>query len=90
MSDYRKTVEKYIPLEYPKQGDNVNHLKINIETVRASDGIRVSYDFGRDGWKIEQPRYTDVLVRDNVYDQVCEWVEMSFLQSWALEDDDDD
>lgn len=56
---------------YPRHGNN-EHLEIALVDIRSSDGIRVSYDFDRDGWKIEQPLDND------------EWAEVVLIPSWQL------
>lgn len=66
---------KFVELSYPRVEGNVTHLEIDLVDVRASDGLRVSYDFDRDGWIIEQPINVD---EDT-------WKEVFFAKSWALE-----
>lgn len=74
-----------VELQYPKQGP-VEYIQIALSAVRAADDIRISYDFKRDGWKIEQAAevVTDVGVYQ-VYD--VQWQEVAFAQAWALEED---
>lgn len=63
-------------------------VEIDQESVRASDGIRVRYDYDRDGWAIYQPRpyyYVDHQDQMSIED---EWVEVAFVQSWALMTDE--
>lgn len=62
---------------YPMCEGHPKHIFINQESVRASDGIRVSYDYDRDGWKIEQPVWTDEDRMGETY------VEVAFVQSWG-------
>ena len=75
-----------VTLTYPPYTDADNahdqcrHIEVNQESVRASDGIRMHYDYDRDGWVIEQPR-----VRDPNPD-IEEWTEVAFIQSWALDE----
>jgi hypothetical protein len=47
-------IEKHVELSYPGVGDNPTHIVLGLEHVRAADSIRMSYDFERDGWVIEQ------------------------------------
>jgi hypothetical protein len=62
-----------IDLAYPRNEGAVNCLEIELVDVRASDGLRILYDFDRDGWSIQQPDNED------------NWREVSFHHSWALE-----
>lgn len=58
----------------------VRYVEIGLEHVRAADSIRVSYDFERDGYKIEQSRITD----DNP--QMNLWQEVAFIPAWGLDE----
>jgi hypothetical protein len=60
---------------YPEANGNPKFIEVNLMHVRASDGIRISYDFMRDGWAIEQP----VSLSGGT------WQEVAFAQSWSLE-----
>lgn len=73
----------YYDLEYPGINDNPIYLELGLMHVRASDGIRVSYDFERDGWKIEQASKFSWDIEDTVCDR--DWQEVAFVQSWARE-----
>lgn len=64
---------------------NIQEIEIGLEHVRASDGIRVAYDFERDGYVIKQPRRAIVPIDDHTAEERIEWVETAFVQSWALE-----
>jgi hypothetical protein len=55
----------------------IKKIEINIEDVRASDGIQVKYDLDRDGWVILQPKDSN---------DAETWHEVGFFQSWALEE----
>lgn len=72
-----------IKILYPRQKD-IQHIVFNICDVRASDGIRISYDFGRDGYKIEQPTQLEWVIDEKVD---MKWKEVAFIQSWALEEE---
>jgi hypothetical protein len=77
-----------INLTYPPytNADNedgrVRYVEIDQESVRASDGIRVSYDYERDGWKIEQA----TAFQWDVDDETCDprYVETAFVPSWPF------
>lgn len=79
-----------VDLTYPNMGEGrVQHVEVNQESVRASDGIRLTYDYERDGWSIQQPQLHEVLVEVKngcaCYESREEWIETAFVQSWALE-----
>ncbi len=68
-----------VELFYPRQDDEPNGIEIDLVDVRASDGIRVRYDFDRDGWVIEQPTRFEW----KLYEQVdFGWKESAFVPSW--------
>jgi hypothetical protein len=80
-----------VVLTYPPytDGENVGqvrHIFVDQESVRASDGIRMHYDYQRDGWVIEQAAKFAWDIDDNVCDP--EWAEVAFIQSWAREKTD--
>jgi hypothetical protein len=56
--------------------------------VRASDGLRVEYDFDRDGWSIQQPRNIARETGPNRTEQFTTWHEVYFAPSWALESEE--
>jgi hypothetical protein len=63
-------------------------LMIDLMDVRASDGLRVEYDFDRDGWSIRQPRSVTRETGPNRAEQVTTWHEVYFAPSWALESEE--
>lgn len=83
-----------VNLTYPNIGENrVQYVEINQESVRASDGIRVTYDYDRDGWSIQQPQTTQTLsdIKGDIwsYEHSESWIETAFVQSWAFEEIED-
>lgn len=56
---------------------NVTHCRIGLMDVRATDDLIVSFDFERDGWKIEQETGEDDVNGET------EKVEVAFVKSWA-------
>ena len=64
----------------------VSEIEINIEDVRASDGIIVKYDRDRGGWVILQPKYE--ITNKGEFDEGTteEWLEVGFFPSWNLEE----
>lgn len=84
-----------VTLTYPPRSDDelegkIRYVEVNQESVRASDGVRLHYDYDRDGFVVEQPATRFVLLHDNHYDTVTDWTEVGFFQSWALDQKDDD
>ncbi len=88
LEDYQLKVEQFTDNElhydlwYPGIGGNPTHLQIGMMAVRATDGIRVSYDFGRDGWVIEQGGVWS-WTEDDPEPHDEDWQEVAFVQSWA-------
>lgn len=74
---------KRIELWYPRNEGQSKYLQISLTEVRAADDIRVSYDFERDGWVIEQASIFEWLLGDTACDP--DWVEVAFVQAWARE-----
>lgn len=68
---------------YPEQRE-VKYVSVGLMAVRAADNIRISYDFDRDGWKIEQASRFGW----NCADAVCDpdWQEVAFVQAWARQE----
>ena len=69
-----------VELFYPRNSYE-KAVEISLSDVRASDGIRVEYDFDRDGWVIMQPSQISC-GPDEEFDE--QWTETAFVQSWAL------
>jgi hypothetical protein len=81
----------YPPYEHDQNAEGkVRHVYVNQESVRASDGIRIHYDFTRDGFVVEQPRPRLVALGENNYSEVEDWIEVGFFQSWAKNEYSDD
>lgn len=70
---------------YPRLDGKIKYLEVGLSDVRASDGIRVSYDFDRDGFVIEQPYINEVDMGDYIDATKETWEEVGFFESWALE-----
>lgn len=68
---------------YPRN-TKTKYVDVSISDVRASDGIRIEYDFDRDGYVIKQPIFVDVQ-KENYIEQEIEWEETFFAKSWKLE-----
>lgn len=70
-----------VELTYPGQFDKaIGFVLFNQESVRASDGIRLSYDYERDGFRIEQASRFAWLHED---DCDPDWQEVAFIPAWG-------
>lgn len=92
IEDYTKgfTFDEYgdsmhFDFAYPRQ-NQIKHLVVGLSDVRASDGIRITYDFERDGYVIEQPTKLE-WATDDPESGDEKWKEVAFIQSWALEEE---
>lgn len=68
-------------LWYPRLEGAINAVEVGLVDVRAADDIRISYDFDRDGWLIEQASIFDWGVNDANPDQG--WKESAFIPAWG-------
>ena len=77
----------HVDFWYPRLDGRPKHLQIGLMDVRSTDGIRISYDFNRDGWVIEQsdPIWED---RGDHMAHVDRWREVYFAPSRALVSDE--
>ncbi len=74
--------ELHVELWYPREEDNpIKSICVGLMDVRAADDIRISYDFERDGWKIEQASTFSWDADDKVCDP--DWQEVAFVKAWA-------
>lgn len=73
----------FIDIWYPGSEGRPAFLVVGLEHVRAADNIRISYDFVRDGWKIEQASTFSWEAGDSVCDPG--WAEVAFIHAWARE-----
>jgi hypothetical protein len=75
---------------YPRTDDEPHLLQVGLYDVRAADDIRISYDFDRDGWKIEQAWIEVVVVPPSPEhgggydDHVDRWEEVAFIRAWDM------
>lgn len=61
--------------------------EIHLMDTRASDGLRITYDFNRDGWSVQQPRSVMRETGPNRAEQVTTWHEVHFAPSWKFDDE---
>lgn len=74
----------HVEIEYPRNNE-IDTVEIGMCDVRATDDIRIKYDFDRDGWVILQPRDYHSKIEDNTYDLKTEWIESAFCPAWRYE-----
>ena len=72
----------HIEIWYPRDR-LIKFVEVGLIDVRAADNIRISYDFDRDGWKIEQASVFQWEINDEECDE--DWQEVAFVQAWARE-----
>lgn len=78
-----------IDLYYPRpQSKDATKVVLGLRDIRASDGVRLSYDFERDGWIIEQASIFEWEGDDDVCDP--DWQEVAFIESWGREKGDEE
>lgn len=72
-----------IDLAYPHQEFTERPLfvEVGIMDTRSADSIRISYDFNRDGYRIEQAAVFTFESDDTVCDP--DWQEVAFVKAWA-------
>lgn len=69
-----------VVLSYPRSRPTKG-VCIDLSDVRAAPGIRVSYDFERDGWVVERPV--------NGPEEGERWQEYGFFTAWNMEEPSD-
>jgi hypothetical protein len=69
----------HIDFWYPRCEGRIKYLHVGLVDVRASDGIRIHYDFDRDGYAIEQEQYVEY---GDTSEGLDIWIEVAFIQSW--------
>lgn len=70
-----------VELWYPRSAPNCHTIQIGLCDTRAADGIRVTYDFDRDGWAIWQEGGIEY---DGYREPNGQWVEVAFIKAWQL------
>lgn len=74
----------YPPYDKEKDTTKISYVEVALEHVRAGDGLRMYYDFARDGFVIEQPTTEYIKTSATSYESIEIWTEVGFFQSWAL------
>lgn len=70
-----------LDLWYPRVAGQPQFVELGLMDVRAADDLRISYDFERDGWKIEQAQVFSWEIDDELCDP--KWREVAFVRAWA-------
>lgn len=73
-----------VDLWYPDLEGNQRYLEVGMFDVRATDGIRLSYDKARDGWVVEQRVTLEECADDS--DDNTNWKEVAFVESWQRQE----
>ncbi len=74
--------EAYVTLSYPRNSE-LKHIVVELSDVRANDGVRLTFDYDRDGWSIQQASTFEWECDDEVCDP--DWQEVFFVEGWARE-----
>jgi hypothetical protein len=72
----------FASLWYPRSSEK-KYIEVDLIDVRAADGIRISYDFDRDGYVIEQA--SDFGPWELGEESDPDWQEVAFVKAWARE-----
>lgn len=77
--------EVHVTLNYPNIAAETEcvYVVVDQSSLRASDGLRLHYDYERDGFVIEQASTFSWDADDEVCDH--DWQEVSFVKSWERE-----
>ena len=70
-----------VTLDYPRHNSH-KFVEVHLCDVRAADGLRIHYDFERDGWSIEQASRFE-WSGDEPMDH--DWQEVAFVEAWGRE-----
>lgn len=85
-----------VELTYPpwtdadNKNDQCRYVEVNQEATRASDGVRLHYDYERDGFVVEQPRPRLKKIGNREYEHAEDWIEVAFLESWRFDTKNDE
>lgn len=70
-------------LRYPGVDGKPTTVEIGLEHVRASDSIRITFDFDRNGWSILQASTFSWSAEDK--EQDSDWQEVAFIEAYGRE-----
>ncbi len=80
----------YPPYEDEPAGEKCRYVVVNQESVRATDGLRVWFHFGRNQFIVEQESCKLTKVCDGLYEDGTIWTEVGAFDAWALSEPDMD
>ena len=87
IEDYCKLRGQTIDVDVWRGYDGTpNAVEVDLMDTRAADGLRIEYDFERDGWVIKQASTFSWEPDDPVCDP--DWQEVAFVKAWAREKPD--
>lgn len=72
----------HVDLRYPRTEGRPQYIEVGLEDVRATDPIRIRYDFSRDGWSIKQGSHCDESMPGVVLGPF-DWKEVAFIEAWG-------
>ena len=70
---------------YPRN-NQIKFIEVGMCDVRTTDNIRISFDFERSGWKIEQSYINEIQMKDYIDASQNIWEEVGFFPNWNLEE----
>ena len=76
----------YVELMYPKvgpMGERIDTVEVGLSDVRATDSVRVTFDYDRNGWSILQASVFEWEADDTEHNE--DWQEVAFVPAWARE-----
>lgn len=68
---------------YPRS-NGLRFVEVGLCDVRAADSLRISYDFDRDGWVVEQAKYFTWDEHD-ADPPDHGWTEVAFCPAWQMD-----
>lgn len=79
---FEKGETAFVELWYPRSEGRPKFIQVGLMDVRSAGDIRISFDFERNGWLIEQREIHDD--GDGLI-EVYDWKETAFLDAWPEE-----
>lgn len=70
-----------VDLMYPRCDGACKEIEVGLCDVRASDSIRISFDFDRNGWVVKQASTFEWSMEDTESDM--DWQEVAFIDAWG-------
>jgi hypothetical protein len=74
-----------VELAYPRRDigpRKFDTVEVGLNDTRAADGLRIKFDFDRNGWAIEQQLWWKMPDRQ-MCDEVDHWYEVAFVPAWG-------